>query len=240
MNYSPSPRFQAVLFDMDGTLLDTLSDMQDAVNHILLENGWPQRTLEEIRAFVGNGAAKLMERSIPEPLAPQRFHEILSAYKDWYQAHNCVKTAPYPGIPEVLAELEKMGVKTAVVSNKPDATTKALAEKFFPGMPALGQRDGVDPKPSPALVAQALSALGVRPENAVYVGDSEVDLETARNAGLPCFSVDWGNRSDEILLQYGAVSISHTAQENLKLPARNTSRTPPRSCWKCCADSAVR
>ena len=144
MNFPLFPRFQAVLFDMDGTLLDTLSDMQDAVNHILLENGWPQRTLEEIRAFVGNGAAKLMERAIPEPIAPQRFQEILSTYKDWYQAHNCVKTAPYPGIPEVLAELEKMGVKTAVVSNKPDATTKALAEKFFPGMPALGQRDGVE------------------------------------------------------------------------------------------------
>lgn len=107
MNFPLSPRFQAVLFDMDGTLLDTLSDMQDAVNHILLENGWPQRTLEEIRAFVGNGAAKLMERAIPEPIAPQRFHEILVSYKDWYQAHNCVKTAPYPGIPEVLAELEK-------------------------------------------------------------------------------------------------------------------------------------
>mgnify|MGYP000792079390 CR=1 FL=1 len=106
MNFPLCPRFQAVLFDMDGTLLDTLSDMQDAVNHILLENGWPQRTLEEIRAFVGNGAAKLMERAIPEPIAPQRFQEILSAYKDWYQAHNCVKTAPYPGIPEVLAELE--------------------------------------------------------------------------------------------------------------------------------------
>lgn len=107
MNFPLCPRFQAVLFDMDGTLLDTLSDMQDAVNHILLENGWPQRTLEEIRAFVGNGAAKLMERAIHKPIAPQRFHEILASYKDWYQTHNCVKTAPYPGIPEVLAELEK-------------------------------------------------------------------------------------------------------------------------------------
>ena len=127
MNFPLCPRFQAVLFDMDGTLLDTLSDMQDAVNHILLENGWPQRTLEEIRAFVGNGAAKLMERAIPEPIAPQRFQEILSTYKDWYQAHNCVKTAPYPGIPEVLAELEKMGVKTAVVSNKPDGPQRRSA-----------------------------------------------------------------------------------------------------------------
>lgn len=220
MNFLLSPRFQAVLFDMDGTLLDTLSDMQDAVNHILLENGWPQRTLEEIRAFVGNGAAKLMERAIPEPIAPQRFQEILSTYKDWYQAHNCVKTAPYPGIPEVLAELEKMGVKTAVVSNKPDATTKALAEKFFPGMPALGQRDGVDPKPSPALVAQALSDLGVRPENAVYVGDSEVDVATARNAGLPLIAVSWGFRGREKLEIAGAEHIADTAPQLLKMLCR--------------------
>lgn len=220
MNFPLCPRFQAVLFDMDGTLLDTLSDMHDAVNHILLENGWPQRTLEEIRAFVGNGAAKLMERALPEPIAPQRFHEILVSYKDWYQAHNCVKTAPYPGIPEILAELEKMGVKTAVVSNKPDATTKALAEKFFPGMPALGQRDGVDPKPSPALVAQALSDLGVRPENAVYVGDSEVDVATARNAGLPLIAVSWGFRGREKLEIAGAERIADTAPQLLKMLCR--------------------
>ena len=125
------------------------------------------------------------------------------------------KTAPYPGIPEVLAELEKMGVKTAVVSNKPDATTKALAEKFFPGMPALGQRDGVDPKPSPALVAQALSDLGVRPENAVYVGDSDVD--TARNAGLPLIAVSWGFRGREKLEIAGAEHIADTAPQLLKM-----------------------
>lgn len=216
MNFPLCPRFQAVLFDMDGTLLDTLSDMQDAVNHILLENGWPQRTLEEIRAFVGNGAAKLMERAIPEPIAPQRFQEILSAYKDWYQAHNCVKTAPYPGIPEVLAELEKMGVKTAVVSNKPDATTKALAARFFPGMLALGQREGVEPKPSPALVIQALAELGADAAEAVYVGDSEVDVATARNAKLPMIGVSWGFRGREGLAEAGAEVIVDTAGELLE------------------------
>lgn len=124
--------YKTVLFDMDGTLLDSLSDMHDAVNHILAENGWAARSREEIRAFVGNGARKLMERAIPETLAPQRFEKVLADYKDWYQAHNCVKTQPYPGISHVLAELEARGVKTAVVSNKPDATTKALAARFFP------------------------------------------------------------------------------------------------------------
>lgn len=216
MNFPLCPRFQAVLFDMDGTLLDTLSDMQGAVNHILFENGWPQRTREEIRAFVGNGAAKLMERTIPEPIAPQRFHEILASYKDWYQAHNCVKTAPYPGIPEVLAELEKMGVKTAVVSNKPDATTKALAARFFPGMLALGQREGVEPKPSPALVIQALAELGADAAEAVYVGDSEVDVATARNAGLPMIGVSWGFRGREGLAEAGAEVIVDTAGELLE------------------------
>ena len=132
MNFPLAPAFRPFFFDMDGTLLDTLSDMQDAVNHILLENGWPQRTLEEIRAFVGNGAAKLMERAIPEPIAPQRFHEILASYKDWYQAHNCVKPRRTPAFRRSWRSWKKMGVKTAVVSNKPDATTKALAEKFFP------------------------------------------------------------------------------------------------------------
>ena len=217
MNFPLCPRFQAVLFDMDGTLLDTLSDMQDAVNHILLENGWPQRTLEEIRAFVGNGAAKLMERAISEPIAPQRFQEILSTYKDWYQAHNCVKTAPYPGIPEVLAELEKMGVKTAVVSNKPDATTKALAARFFPGMLALGQREGVEPKPSPALVIQALAELGADAAEAVYVGDSEVDVDTARNAGLAMIGVSWGFRGRAALESAGAPAVADTPAQLLEL-----------------------
>lgn len=212
--------YKTVLFDMDGTLLDSLSDMHDAVNHILAENGWAARSREEIRAFVGNGARKLMERAIPETLAPQRFEAVLTDYKDWYQAHNCVKTQPYPGISHVLAELEARGVKTAVVSNKPDATTKALAEKFFPGMPALGQRDGVDPKPSPALVAQALSDLGVRPENAVYVGDSEVDVATARNAGLPLIAVSWGFRGREKLEIAGAEHIADTAPQLLEMLCR--------------------
>ena len=212
--------YQLAIFDLDGTLLDTLADLRQGINYALGTQGFAPRSMAEVRAFVGNGAAKLMERAIPEPIAPQRFQEILSTYKDWYQAHNCVKTAPYPGIPEVLAELEKMGVKTAVVSNKPDATTKALAEKFFPGMPALGQRDGVDPKPSPALVAQALSALGVRPENAVYVGDSEVDVATARNAGLPLIAVSWGFRGREKLEIAGAERIADTAPQLLEMLCR--------------------
>ena len=170
--------------------------------------------------FVGNGAAKLMERAIPEPIAPQRFHEILVSYKDWYQAHNCVKTAPYPGIPEVLAELEKNGCEDRRCLQQAGRHHQGAGGKVFPGMPALGQRDGVDPKPSPALVAQALSDLGVRPENAVYVGDSEVDVATARNAGLPLIAVSWGFRGREKLEIAGAEHIADTAPQLLKMLCR--------------------
>ena len=157
-----------------------------------------------------------MERAIPEILAPQRFEEVLADYKDWYQAHNCVKTQPYPGISHVLAELEARGVKTAVVSNKPDATTKALAARFFPGMLALGQREGVEPKPSPALVIQALAELGADAAEAVYVGDSEVDVATARNAGLPMIGVSWGFRGREGLAEAGAEVIVDSAGQLLE------------------------
>ena len=154
--------YKTVLFDMDGTLLDSLSDMHDAVNHILAENGWAARSREEIRAFVGNGARKLMERAIPETLAPQRFEAVLADYKDWYQAHNCVKTQPYPGISHVLAEL------------------------------------------------------GADAAEAVYVGDSEVDVATARNAGLPMIGVSWGFRGREGLAEAGAEVIVDTAGELLE------------------------
>ena len=215
--YKPTTAVRGVLFDMDGTLLDSLSDMHDAVNHILAENGWAARSREEIRAFVGNGARKLMERAIPETLAPQRFETVLADYKDWYQAHNCVKTQPYPGISHVLAELEARGVKTAVVSNKPDATTKTLAARFFPGLPAFGQRDDVPPKPSPDLVFRALDTLGVAAADAVYVGDSEVDVATARNAGLPLAAVSWGFRGRQALAQAGAETIVDTAEQLLQV-----------------------
>lgn len=210
-------KYKAVLFDMDGTLLDTLSDMHDAVNHILALHGWPQRSREEVRAFVGNGARKLMERAVPaEVAASPAFEGVLEEYKAWYQSHNCVTTAPYPGIPALLAALEQAGVAAAVVSNKPDATTKTLAARFFPGMPAFGQREGAAPKPDPALVRLALEQLGVSAADAVYVGDSEVDVATARNAGLPLVAVSWGFRGREVLTAAGAETIADTAQALLE------------------------
>lgn len=210
-------KYKAILFDMDGTLLDTLADMVSAVNHILSVHGWPLRTTEEVRAFVGNGARRLMERAMPPTVTGEDFEAVLAEYRDWYQAHNCVDTAPYAGIPAVLAALDAAGIKTVVVSNKPDATTKTLAARFFPGLPAFGQRDDVPPKPSPDLVFRALDTLGVAAADAVYVGDSEVDVATARNAGLPLAAVSWGFRGRQALAEAGAAVIVDTAAELLEV-----------------------
>ena len=193
-------RARAVLFDMDGTLLDTLEDMQDSVNHVLMAHGYPARTLEEVRAFVGNGAGKLMRRALPDTVGEEEFAALLTEYKAWYQAHNCIKTRPYPGIPELLDRLRKSGVQVAIVSNKPDPTTKALAQKFFPGVPAFGQRDDLPPKPAPDLVLCALKELGCPRDSAIYVGDSEVDIQTAQNCTMKYIGVSWGFRGREKLL----------------------------------------
>lgn len=147
---------QTVLFDMDGTLLDTLEDLQDSVNHILREHGYPERTLQEIRAFVGNGAAMLMRRALPESVGEEEFARLLEEYRLWYQAHNCVKTKPYAGLPELLSRLQESGIRVGIVSNKPDETTKTLAARFFPGVPAFGQTADLPPKPAPGLVERAL------------------------------------------------------------------------------------
>ena len=200
-------KYKAVLFDMDGTLLDTLADMAAAVNHILSVHGYPLRTVEEVRAFVGNGARKLMERALPPDVTGDAFEALLEEYRQWYEAHACVKTAPYPGVPAVLAALHRAGVRCAVVSNKPDGATRELAARFFPGLPAFGQRDGIPAKPAPNMVYHALAELGVEASAAAYVGDSEVDVALARNAKLPLIAVSWGFRGREALEEAGAALV---------------------------------
>ena len=200
-------KYKAVLFDMDGTLLDTLADMAAAVNHILSVRGYPLRTVEEVRAFVGNGARKLMERALPPDVTGDAFEALLEEYRQWYEAHACVKTAPYPGVPAVLAALHRAGVRCAVVSNKPDGATRELAARFFPGLPAFGQQDGIPAKPAPDMVYHALAELGVEASAAAYVGDSEVDVALARNAKLPLVAVSWGFRGREALEEAGAALV---------------------------------
>ena len=151
-------KYQAVLFDMDGTVLDTLGDLTGAVNHTLEENGYPKRTAEEVRAFIGNGARVLIRLSLPEGTAEEETERVLREYQAYYLAHPCVETCPYAGLPELVAKLEAQGVKTAIVSNKPDATAQVLGERFFPGVLTVGD-DGVHPrKPAPDNVYRALDA----------------------------------------------------------------------------------
>ena len=179
------------LFDLDGTLLNTLEDLADGTNHALASFGYPRRTLEEVRRFVGNGAANLIAQAVPTGRDPA---PVLKAFQAYYPTHCRIKTAPYPGVLEALAELrEKYPI--AIVSNKPDAAVKPLCAHYFPGIFALCETAGCPRKPDPAMVRKAMEAIGVT--DCVYVGDSEVDVLTAKNAGVPCLSVLWGFRDRE-------------------------------------------
>ena len=207
--------YATYLFDMDGTLLDTLADLTAAVNHTLARYGYPRRTIEQVRKGLGNGAAKLVAAMLPQGEETPGFADIMRDYRAWYQAHTCVETCPYPGVPEMLKRLRQRGCKVAIVSNKPHGAACELAERFFPGVPTFGERPETPRKPAPDMVFHALAALGAGKENAVYVGDSEVDVQTARNAGLPVIGVAWGFRGREALAAAGAETIVDTAAELL-------------------------
>ena len=191
-----------ILFDLDGTLLDTLDDLLDATNYALEAHGYPQRTKAELRRFVGNGAANQIRLSLPEGSNEDCVQAVLNTYKPYYTANCQRKTAPYPGIAEALAAL-KGKYPMAIVSNKPDAAVKALCADFFPGIYALGERADCPRKPAPDMVFKAMAAIGA--DSCIYVGDSEVDVITASNAGMPCLSVLWGFRDREDMEAVGAV-----------------------------------
>ena len=207
--------YATYLFDMDGTLLDTLADLTAAVNHTLEQYGYPRRTIEQVRKGLGNGAVKLMAAMLPQGEETPGFADIMRDYRAWYQAHACVETCPYPGVPEMLKRLRQRGCKVAIVSNKPHGAACELAERFFPGVPTFGERPETPRKPAPDMVFHALAALGAGKENAVCVGDSEVDVQTARNAGLPVIGVAWGFRGRGALAAAGAETIVDTAAELL-------------------------
>ena len=186
-----------ILWDLDGTLLDTLEDLMDGVNYALNQFGLPPRTLEEIRQFVGNGAGMLIHRAV-EGRADDR--AVLETFRVYYNAHCQIKTGPYKGVTEALACLKEK-YPMAIVSNKPDSAVKPLCEQYFPGIYALGERSDCPRKPAPDMVFKAMADIGV--ETCIYVGDSEVDVETAKNAGVKCLSVLWGFRDKEMLEQAG-------------------------------------
>ena len=186
-----------ILFDLDGTLLDTLGDLTDATNYSLGVHGYPERSISEIRRFVGNGAANQIRLSVPEGAD---YQSVLATYKPYYDAHCQIKTAPYPGILEALEELKDYPL--AVVSNKPHSAVTVLAKQYFGDIYARGEQADCPRKPAPDMIKRTMADLGV--DACVYVGDSEVDVRTARNAGVPCLSVLWGFRDREVLETEGA------------------------------------
>ena len=208
-------KYTAVVFDLDGTLLNTLEDLMDAVNYALDKYGYPIRTLEEIRHFVGNGVRKLMERSLPDGASNPDFEEILSAFRTYYSIHCEDKTHAYDGILELMQQLKNSGYKIAIVSNKLDSAVKELNQSYFNGyvQAAIGEKEGIRRKPAPDMVENALAELNCSKEEAVYIGDSEVDIQTAANAGLDCISVSWGFRDPDFLLKCGATVIADTPQQ---------------------------
>lgn len=202
---------KAVLFDLDGTLLDTLEDLANAANYALEALGYPRRSLEEIRTFVGNGAVSLLTQSLPADRKDD-IDKILPIFREYYGAHSQDLTRPYDGVLALLDRLAAEGYGLAVVSNKPDYAVQLLAKEYFPAIPfAVGEREGIRRKPCADSIYEAIRALGADREHCVYVGDSEVDVQTAANAGIPCIAVTWGFRDRDILTASGATHFADTA-----------------------------
>lgn len=197
--------FKTYIFDLDGTLLSTLNDLASSTNYALRWAGMPERTIEEVRMFVGNGVKLLMERAIPEGVNNPKFEETYAKFREHYMEHNLDTTRPYDGVPELLHELKRRGKHLAIVSNKFYAATQDLAKHFFPDTieVAIGERENIRKKPAPDTVLEALRQLNVSKEDAVYIGDSDVDIMTAKNCGLPCISVLWGFRDKDFLIVHG-------------------------------------
>lgn len=208
---------KAVIFDLDGTLLNTLDDLADSTNYALSKFGYPTRTIEEVRQFVGNGVAKLIERAIPEGKNNSNFEKCLSIFKENYAQNMYNKTAPYNGIIEMLSNLKSKGIKIAVVSNKFDLAVKELCKKYFEEFIdfAAGENEaqGIKKKPAPDTVISVLNEFNFAPEDAVYVGDSDVDIMTAKNSKMPCISVTWGFRDKKFLLENDATILINAPSE---------------------------
>ena len=196
----------AILFDLDGTLLNTLDDLHASTNAVLRSFGYPERTIDEVRRFVGNGARVLIQQAVPAG-EEHRVDEVLAAFQTYYAAHCDIFTRPYPGIPELLSALNEQ-YPLAVVSNKLDRAVKELAKIYFPALYARGESADCPRKPAPDMVRAAMAALDA--DNCIYVGDSEVDVLTAKNAGVPCVAVTWGFRDVETLRTAGAEYFCHT------------------------------
>ena len=211
--------YQTFIFDLDGTLLDTLGDLAASVNYALRTHGMPEHSIDDVRRFVGNGVRKLMQRAIPDGESNPDFEATFATFRQHYLAHSLDTTRPYDGIPGTLEALKARGCRLAVVSNKMMAATQELCRHFFPDTieVAIGEHEaeGIRRKPAPDTVFAALRQLRVGKEGAVYVGDSDVDIQTAANTGLPCISVLWGFRDRDFLIQHGAKTFISAPSELL-------------------------
>jgi len=212
-------KYRLMIFDLDGTILDTLDDLSDALNHTLRWGGFPVRTRDEARSFIGNGIRNLIKRGAPDGTAEEVIDELHREFAAYYALHSADRTGPYAGIPELLRTLRQEGGQLAVVSNKADPAVKPLMDLYFPGLfdAAYGERPGIPRKPSPEAVWAVMEAFGVNREDTVYIGDSEVDVATAHNSGAACICVDWGFRDRSVLEQAGAEQIVSTPAALLEL-----------------------
>ncbi|MCH3957803.1 MAG: HAD family hydrolase [Olsenella sp.] len=207
--------YQTAIFDLDGTLLNTLDDLYNAVNHSLTAFGLPKRSLAEVRLFTGNGIRRLIDLSVPKGTPQDLAGQVFDEFKAFYDAHKLDTTRPYTGMAEVIDDLRAAGIACAVVSNKADFAVQGIIDHFYPGKfdYVMGERAGIQRKPNRDMIDVILRDLGKSANGMVYVGDSEVDVETAKNCGCPCLSCSWGFRDREWLVEHGATTIVDTPAE---------------------------
>lgn len=208
-------KYSLVIFDLDGTILDTLDDIADSCNAVLKKNNFPVHTKNEIKTFIGNGIPKLIERSLPPATDTETKEKITQEFIAYYRAHSAIKTSPFNGMIDFLTELKNARIKIAVNTNKHEGTAVDICNKYFPGLidAVTGGRPDTPHKPDPTGVEKILSLLNEKKENAIYVGDSDVDILTAQNTGIDCSSAAWGFRGEEFLKAHGAKKIVHDVNE---------------------------
>ena len=208
-------KYDLIIFDMDGTILNTLEDLKNSLNYVLQQAGYQTRTLEEVRTFVGNGIRKTIERALPSDIEEEKVDELFSLFMDYYAIHNTDNTKPYNGVIELLKELKHLGYKTAVVSNKQNSAVKSLCKKFFTGLfdVEIGEKVNIAKKPEPDEVNEVLKILNIDRTKSIYIGDSEVDIQTAQNSKMKSIIVDWGFRDRKFLYEHGAEVIVSNPSE---------------------------
>lgn len=212
-------KYTTIIFDLDGTLLNTLADLAAATNHALAEHKLPQRTTDEVRQFVGNGIRKLIERAVPADTPAELQEEVFASFNNYYKQHCADSTRPYDGVLQLLQQLRTAGCCTAIVSNKADYGVQALAKQYFNGQldAACGERAGIAKKPAPDMLLAIMQQLKAEPASTIYIGDSDTDIATASNAGVDCIGACWGFRGRAFLEAHGAKLLAETVGDIWKL-----------------------